>query len=233
MRSYKQRCGLAMALDVIGDRWTLLIVRELMIRGACRYTDLAAGLPGIASNLLATRLRELEQAGVLRRDEAPPPIATSLFELTERGRALEPAILEVGRWGSPLLAQATRDTPLQPHWLVLPLRLYLVDSEPQGKDLRIEIRAGAESIVIEARRGSIDVRLGAAADPHVVVSGTPENILQLFSGRIGLPAALRAGVKWQGAKEALTRVLPPRDLRPPSSRAAMRPRAVDVDAASR
>lgn len=214
MRSYKQRCALAMALDVIGDRWALLIVRELLIRGACRYTDVAAGLPGIASNLLATRLRELEHAGVLRRDEAPPPIATSLFELTERGRALEPAILQLGRWGSPLLAQAGGDAPLQPHWMVLPLRLYLVDCEPQSADLQIELRAGAERIVIEARHGSIDVRLGAASDPHVVVSGTPENILQLFSGRIGLPAALRAGVKWQGAKEALMRVLPRRDLRP-------------------
>jgi DNA-binding HxlR family transcriptional regulator len=218
-----------MALDVIGDRWTLLIVRELLIRGACRYTDLAAGLPGIASNLLATRLRELEQAAVLRRDEAPPPIATSLFELTERGRALEPAILQLGRWGSPLLAGASRDAPLQPHWMVLPLRLFLVDSDPHGGDLQIEIRAGAERIVIEARHGGIDVRLGAANDPHVVVSGTPEDILQLFSGRIGLPAALRAGVKWQGAKEALRRVLPGRNLMPPRRVPSSRPRSTTED----
>ena len=85
MRSYGQFCGLAKALDVIGDRWTLLIVRELLIRGACRYTDLRNGLPGIATNLLAERLRELEEAGVIEREEAPPPIATTLFRLTPRG----------------------------------------------------------------------------------------------------------------------------------------------------
>ena len=76
------------ALDVVGDRWTLLIVRELALRGACRYTDLRNGLPGIATNLLADRLRELENAGVVAREEAPPPIATTLFRLTPRGEEL-------------------------------------------------------------------------------------------------------------------------------------------------
>ena len=76
MRSYGQYCSIAKALDVVGDRWTLLIVRELLIRGACRYTDLKDGLPGIATNLLADRLRELESAGLIRREEAPPPVAT-------------------------------------------------------------------------------------------------------------------------------------------------------------
>src|SRR6185295_293446 len=87
MRSYKQYCALAKALDVVGDRWTLLIVRELLIRGRCRYTDLRNGLPGIATNLLADRLREMEQSGLVSREEAPPPIATTLFQLTPRGEA--------------------------------------------------------------------------------------------------------------------------------------------------
>src|SRR3954452_4793893 len=101
MRSYGQYCSVARALDVIGDRWTLLIVRELLLQGACRYTDLREGLPGIATNLLADRLRELEAAGLVDRQDAPPPIATTLFRLTPRGEALRPVIDELGRWGFP------------------------------------------------------------------------------------------------------------------------------------
>ena len=89
MRSYGQYCAVAKALDVVGDRWSLLIVRELLLREACRYTDLLEGLPGIATNLLADRLRELESAGVVCREGAPPPIAATLFRLTDRGRELQ------------------------------------------------------------------------------------------------------------------------------------------------
>jgi DNA-binding HxlR family transcriptional regulator len=210
MRSYQQQCGLAAALDVVGDRWNLLMVRELLIRGPCRYSDVAAGLPGIASNLLATRLQDLERAGVLRRIAAPPPIATALFELTQRGCELEAAIMQLGRWGAPLLAHSPHRTSLQPHWLVLPLRLFLVDSEPASARLHIQIRAGAEPIAITAEGGRIEVRLGLVSSPDVVVSGNPAPILQLLSGRISLPKALEAGVKWQGAKAALKRIVPPR-----------------------
>src|SRR5437867_7341077 len=106
MRSYGQYCGLAKALDVIGDRWSLLIVRELLLRGACRYTDLRDGLPGIATNLLADRLRDLEAKGIVRREAAPPPIATTLFQLTPRGEQLRPVLVELVRWGAPLMAEA-------------------------------------------------------------------------------------------------------------------------------
>ena len=86
MRSYRQYCPVAKALDVVGDRWALLIVRELIFRGPSRYTDIRRGLSGIATNLLAERLRELEAAGVVKSYEAPPPVATTLYELTERDR---------------------------------------------------------------------------------------------------------------------------------------------------
>src|SRR3979409_2476971 len=101
MRSYGQYCSVAKALDVIGARWTLLIVRELELRGACRYTDLRNGLPGIATNLLADRLRELEHAGVVAREDAPPPVATALFRLTPRGAQLRPVLESLVRWGMP------------------------------------------------------------------------------------------------------------------------------------
>src|SRR5580692_1358370 len=102
MRSYGQYCSIAKALDVVGDRWALLIVRELLIRGSCRYTDLKDGLPGIATNMLADRLRDLERDGVIYREDAPPPIATTLYRLTARGTELEPIVQQLGRWGAPL-----------------------------------------------------------------------------------------------------------------------------------
>src|ERR1700719_1261076 len=105
MRSYAEYCSVAKSLDVVGDRWTLLIVRELAFRGACRYTDLRNGLPGIATNLLAERLRELERAGGVAREEAPPPVATTLFRLTPRGEQLRPVLDDLVRWGIPLMAE--------------------------------------------------------------------------------------------------------------------------------
>jgi DNA-binding HxlR family transcriptional regulator len=104
----KENCPVANALDVIGPRWTLLIVHELLTREACRYTDLRAGLPGIATNLLATRLREMQEAGIVEREEAPPPIARTLYRLTPRGQALQPVLEELERWGVPLMREADR-----------------------------------------------------------------------------------------------------------------------------
>src|SRR5947207_3653412 len=117
MRTYDEYCAIAKSLDVVGDRWTLLIVRELALRGASRYTDLRSGLPGIATNLLADRLRELEAAGLIEREDAPPPVATTLFRLTERGAALEPVISELGRWGLPLMRDDRPDDEFRGQWL--------------------------------------------------------------------------------------------------------------------
>ena len=121
MRSYGQYCSIAKALDVLGDRWTLLIVRELWLKGACRYTDLLTDLPGISSNLLVDRLRELEQAGVVSRAAAPPPVATTLFQLTAWGAELEPVLRAIGRWGERLMEQPTGHEDFRSHWLVFPV----------------------------------------------------------------------------------------------------------------
>src|SRR6478752_764338 len=117
MKQYGQFCPIAKALDVVGDRWTLLIVRELAVR-PCRYTDLRDGLPGIATNLLADRLKSLEAVGVISAESAPPPVATTLYRLTERGEALLPALHELVVWGAPLLAKADATDEVRPHWLV-------------------------------------------------------------------------------------------------------------------
>src|SRR5260370_8084608 len=137
MRSYRQYCPVAKALDVVGDRWSLLIVRELMIRGPCRYTDVRKGVPGIATNLLAERLRELEQAGVIRREAAPPPVATTLFHLTSRGEDLRPAMLALGRWGAPLMEEAPGDDVFQTPWLSPTLALFLPHPPPHPPPITI------------------------------------------------------------------------------------------------
>jgi DNA-binding HxlR family transcriptional regulator len=139
VRSYSQYCGLAAALDVVGDRWTLLIVRELLIRQPCRYTDLAYGLPGIATNLLADRLRQLEEHGIVARETAPPPIATTVFTLTRRGEELRTVVEALGQWGRPLLAEPIGDAEFRSHWLALPLERRLVDATPEAPPVAVEI----------------------------------------------------------------------------------------------
>src|SRR3954454_700014 len=96
-RTYGDRCGVARALDVVGERWALLVVRELLL-GPKRFTDLRAGLPHVSPDVLAQRLRELEEAGIVGRRTLSPPAGSRVYELTERGQGLEPAVLALGRW---------------------------------------------------------------------------------------------------------------------------------------
>jgi len=208
VRSYKQFCGLAKALEMVGDRWTLLIVRELLARGRCRYTDLQKGLPGIATNLLADRLRELEEAGIIRREDAPPPVATTLFALTPRGEELEPVIDALGRWGVPLLASASNSDTFRGHWLIFPAKLYLKDHAPDRPPIAIEVHTDDEPIVIEAHAGSVRARVGSAEKPDAVMTGSPRLIAALISGNLTLAAARHAGLHYQGDAKALKRLQP-------------------------
>jgi DNA-binding HxlR family transcriptional regulator len=205
MRSYGEFCPLAKALDVVGDRWSLLIVRELLIRGRARYSDIRQGVPGIATNLLADRLRELEAAGVVRRIAAKPPVATSMFELTDRGRALRSVLLALGEWGLPYLREASDDDAFLTHWLALPIEARLTDHEPDLPPSTIELRTGDEPIVIEAG-GTIRSRVGAAEHPDAVISGPHRAIVGLLMGRIDLQQARDAGVRYEGDASVLARV---------------------------
>lgn len=207
MKSYDQSCALAKALDVIGDRWTLLIIRELLIRDLCRYSDLKDALPGIATNLLAARLRKLEEDGIVLREEAKPPVATTTYRLTERGYALERAILELGRWGAPLLSNRSRTEQLQAHWLVMPLRLHLRDRHPDRPPVAVEVRADDEAIAIEAAQGKVNVRLGTCAQPDATIKGKAAPVLRLLTGRLSLVSAETEGVKWEGSRAAISRFL--------------------------
>jgi DNA-binding HxlR family transcriptional regulator len=206
VRSYNEYCAIAKSLDVVGDRWTLLIVRELAERGACRYTDLRNGLPGIASNLLAERLRELEHAGVIAREDAPPPIATTLFRLTPWGEQLRPVLDDLVRWGIPLMAEQDPDDAVRSHWLAAALELMLTDRQPDAAPATLELQTGDQPIRIEIRDGLIRTRLGQGESAEATLAGPPNPIMGLMLGLLDLADAQAKGVTFQGDPAALDRI---------------------------
>ncbi|MFE5808462.1 winged helix-turn-helix transcriptional regulator [Streptomyces sp. NPDC056491] len=208
MRTYGQYCGIAKSLDTIGDRWTLLIVRELLALGPCRHTDLRNGLPGIASNLLVDRLRELEEAGLIHREAAPPPVATTLFSLTERGRELEPVLRELSRWGIPLLREPAGSDSFRTHWLDMPARA-LTDHRPDQPAIALQLHAdGNEDLVIEVKDGSVHTHAGRVDHPTASLTGPPHLLAATLLGDLDLSAAVQQGLRLSGEREAVLRILP-------------------------
>ena len=209
VRSYDQYCALAKALDVVGDRWTLLIVRELLTQGPCRYTDLKDGLPGIATNLLAERLRDLQAAGILARHEAPPPIAATLFDLTLRGRELEPAMAALASWGAPAMVSRRADEAFRNHWLALPARNFLTDNRPQEPPQTVRVGIGNDAISVTARAGAVAV---SPADPRTSVDATIDGpapvLVALLAGRMPFVVAIASGLSVDGDPGAVRRLLP-------------------------
>jgi DNA-binding HxlR family transcriptional regulator len=120
MKTYGEFCSLARSLDVVGDRWALLVVRELLL-GPRRFTDLLEGLPGVGTNVLATRLRDLESGGIIRRTRVPSPTPAVLYELTSDGRDLKPVLDAFSRWGTHRLTRPSGDDEVKPRWFVLSL----------------------------------------------------------------------------------------------------------------
>jgi DNA-binding HxlR family transcriptional regulator len=208
MRSYGQYCSIAKALDVVGDRWTLLIMRELLIRGACRYTDLKNGLPGIATNMLSDRIRELEAAGLVRREDAPPPVATTLFHVTEAGAQLQPVLDALGEWGIRYMMDPAEDAEFRGHWFAFPVSFFLHDRDPGGPPVSIELRAASSPVVVEVSGGSVGMRLGTAAAPDLVLEGDPQLIMAMLSGHLPAVAAADRGLLISGDAGVLQRVVP-------------------------
>jgi DNA-binding HxlR family transcriptional regulator len=208
MRSYGQYCSVAKALDVIGDRWTLLIIRELLLQGPCRYTDLKNGLPGIATNLLADRLDQLAEAGLIRSEEAPPPVATTLFHLTEAGAELKPVLDALGGWGIRYMPQPADHDEFRSHWFAFPAGLFLHDTDPGGPALAIELRPGGRPAVIEVSGGEVRTRLGTAPVPDLVLDGPPRLILGLLSAHLTPAQASDLGLTITGNPAILRRLRP-------------------------
>jgi DNA-binding HxlR family transcriptional regulator len=198
MRSYDEYCAIAKSLDVVGDRWTLLVVRELALRGACRYTDLRSGLPGIATNLLAERLRELEHADVIAREDAPPPVATALYRLTPRGEQLRPVLEGLTRWGLPLMTEHDPGDAVRSHWLASALELMLTDRQPDASPATIELHTGDQPIAIEARDGTIHTRIGSPERADATLTGPARPIMGLLLGLVELDDAKGSGVEYDG-----------------------------------
>jgi DNA-binding HxlR family transcriptional regulator len=187
-RSYGQRCAVAHALDIVGQRWGLLIVRELLL-GPKRFTDLRAGLPQASRNVMAQRLRELQHVGVLRRHRLPPPASSWVYELTEWGRQLEPTLAGLVRWGtaSPFLPA---DGMLSADSAALGLRVFFDSRDDTGWQAVCELRLGADRFTARVERGQINVERGSPAKPDVVIEADPST----FTGFLGNPSALSAAV---------------------------------------
>jgi DNA-binding HxlR family transcriptional regulator len=200
-RTYGDRCGIARALDAVGERWALLVVRELLL-GPKRFTDLRAGLPGVSADILAQRLRELEAAGVLRRDTLPPPAASRVYELTARGRALEPVLLELGRWGS-AAPFPEGDAVFNADALVIALRTVFDPRAAAGLDARVALRLGGDEFRARVADGRLEVARGAQAESDATIEAAPAALAAvLWHGR-PLAAAQRDGeVTVGGSKRA-------------------------------
>jgi DNA-binding HxlR family transcriptional regulator len=178
-RSYGQYCAVARALDLVGERWTLLLVRELLL-GPRRYTDLLRGLPGIGTNLLATRLRELESAGIVRRSTLPPPASSAVYELTELGAGLRGAVLELGRWGGQLLGAPEGE--MRPGWYVVSMTATFRPEAAAGLEATYELRIDGEAFALRIQDAKVDVVPPGRAD--LVVTTDLEAFVALLAGQI-------------------------------------------------
>ncbi len=206
-RSYDQHCAVARALDVVGERWTLLLVRELLT-GPKRFKDLLGGLPGIGTNLLAARLKALEGHGVVRRATLPPPAGSGVYELTEMGRSLEPAVVALSRWGSRLIEEPRDGDECRPAWVVMAIRSLFEPGVAGGLRETYELRIDGEAFQLRVDGGSVEVRQGCADAPDVVVSGGADTFLALSAGRLAPGEALESGeLRIEGDGNALDRCL--------------------------
>jgi DNA-binding HxlR family transcriptional regulator len=169
VKSYRQRCPLARALDVVGDRWALLVVRELSL-GPRRYTDLAAGLPGIGTNVLATRLAELQDAGVITRESLPPPTPATVYRLTDAGWALRPALDALRTWGAVHGRPPADGDALRPGWLLLRL---VGRPTPLGADDVAELAVDDDLFTLTGGPDGLAVRNGPATDLGVGLPTDP------------------------------------------------------------
>lgn len=205
-RSYEDGCAVAHALDVVGERWALLVVRELLL-GPKRFTDLRAGLPGISPNVLTQRLAELEQGGVLRKRKLGPPVGTWVYELTSWGQELEPVILGFGQWAarSPGFFP---DCALSATSLMLSFKAMFRPERAEGLDAAYELVLGPEIFAVRVRGNCLDIRRDGAGGADVTVESGPNTMASVIYGGRPLDEALQAGeMSYQGNRPLLERFL--------------------------
>lgn len=204
MKSYQQFCSVARALDAVGDRWVLLIVRELLALGPSRYSDLRRGLPGIATNLLADRLKSMEADGLIERYDAPPPVGTALFRLTDRGRELRGVLLALAQWGLPRMTTGPGPgDAVQPHWGALAGALALSGRLGPGAETVIGIDAGGESLRVLLRQDAFEIRRGTTPAADVTLTGPAELVGAVLSGLLNPAEAAATGLRIDGPRRVL------------------------------
>ncbi|MFJ3136574.1 winged helix-turn-helix transcriptional regulator [Streptomyces sp. NPDC086843] len=187
-RSYDQYCSAARALDVVGDRWTLLIVRELLA-GPRRYTDLHADLPGVSTDVLASRLKDMERDGLTTRRRLPPPGAAYVYELTPRGRELLPVLQALGTWGQPELGERRPTDAVRAHWFALPLLRSL-----KGEGLvEVRLEEGRFHLHVGAQEGPVHGDGPAPRDPDAVLTLDTATCTAVSRGTLPLAEAIRTG----------------------------------------
>jgi len=191
-RSYGDACGIARALDVIGERWALMVVRELLL-GPKRFTDLRVGLPHVSPDMLAQRLRDLEAAGIVHHRRLPPPYAAQVYELTPRGRALEPTLLELGRWGGANAPPPSDAMCMSVDAHIVSLRTLFDPGRAGDFAARIELRLGHDVFGVAIADGRIATARGPLPDADAAIETDPTTLIEVLHGHRPLADALRAG----------------------------------------
>jgi DNA-binding HxlR family transcriptional regulator len=203
-RGYGQFCGLARALEIVGERWALLIVRDLLVSPK-RFTDLRLGLPRIPTNILSARLKELEQAGIIHRRALPRPAAAVVYELTEYGHELEDVVIRLGRWGAKSLSEPGPEDILTTDAMIMAIRAAFRPEAAGGDDVSYELRVGEVVIHFRAGRGELAVAAGALPEADLAIETGPA-IRALMTGELGPADAIaRESVRLTGDSELLTR----------------------------
>lgn len=206
-RSYGEACRFAFALDLVGERWALLIVRELLL-GPKRFTDLRAGLPHASTNILSDRLRELEHNAIVRRRKLPPPAGSTVYELTEWGRELEPIVTQLGAWGarSPIPPDSRE---IGPDSIVLALRSLFDPEAADDLEASYELRIGESRFRIEIAGGQIKLRRGSAEAPELKLAfPDAPTMAAVLTAQLPLDDALASGaLEIEGPKQAAKRFL--------------------------
>ena len=214
-RTYKQFCPLARSLDILGERWTLLIVRNLLV-GPQRYKDLLDGLPGIGTNLLAARLKELEKEGIIRRRTLPPPAGSTVYELTELGWGLEEPIHVFARWGIWTLRQDSPEDEFRPRWGATGLGIIFRPEAAAGVHETYEVRIDGEVFTARVDDGMLEIAQGAARDPDLVMSCDSATWRAMSSSLTPANALTTGRLKIEGNPAAVGHFA--RMFRPPNGR---------------
>ena len=207
-KSYNQYCGLAYALEVVGERWTLLVVREL-IAGPRRFKDLISGLPGVSTNLLSERLRSLEHQKMIQRRVLPPPSGSTVYELTPLGRTLEPTLLELGRWGSQFIPASHEGVSvLRVGSYALTFKTFFRPELADDIDETYQLNIDGEMMQVHIDHGTIAVEQGEPHKSDVVFHSDVTTMLGMLQGMIDPQRALAEGIlRIDGDQDAIYRLL--------------------------